>query len=50
MDTLGRALIGRLRLAAKEAGIPLWLNTPLHSLITDDTVPWSAFRPSAPAR
>src|SRR6202012_4525192 len=37
MDTLGRALIGRLRLAAKEAGIPLWLNTPLQSLITNDT-------------
>jgi 3-oxosteroid 1-dehydrogenase len=37
MDTLGRALIGRLRLAVKEAGIPLWLNTPLRSLITDDT-------------
>ena len=36
MDTLGRALIGRLRLAAKEAGIPLWLNTPLQSLITDE--------------
>src|SRR3984885_9076621 len=35
MDTLGRALIGRLRLAAKEAGIPLWLNTPLQSLVTD---------------
>ena len=37
MDTLGRALIGRLRLAVKEAGIPLWLNTPLRSLITDDS-------------
>jgi 3-oxosteroid 1-dehydrogenase len=37
MDTLGRALIGRLRLAAKEAGIPLWLNTPLQSLITDQS-------------
>jgi 3-oxosteroid 1-dehydrogenase len=35
MDTLGRALIGRLRLAAKDAGIPLWLDTPLRSLITD---------------
>jgi 3-oxosteroid 1-dehydrogenase len=34
MDTLGRALIGRLRLAVKEAGIPVWLNTPLQSLIT----------------
>jgi 3-oxosteroid 1-dehydrogenase len=37
MDTLGRALIGRLRLAAKLAGIPLWLDTPLQSLITDDS-------------
>jgi 3-oxosteroid 1-dehydrogenase len=37
MDTLGRALIGRLRLAVKDAGIPLWLNTPLQSLITDDS-------------
>jgi 3-oxosteroid 1-dehydrogenase len=35
MDTLGRALIGRLRLATKDAGIPLWLNTPLQSLVTD---------------
>jgi 3-oxosteroid 1-dehydrogenase len=37
MDTLGRALIGRLRLAVKDAGIPLWLNTPLLSLITNDS-------------
>jgi 3-oxosteroid 1-dehydrogenase len=37
MDTLGRALIGRLRLAVKDAGIPLWLSTPLQSLITDDS-------------
>ena len=37
MDTLGRALIGRLRLATKDAGIPLWLNTPLQSLITDES-------------
>jgi 3-oxosteroid 1-dehydrogenase len=37
MDTLGRALIGRLRLAAKDAGIPLWLNTPLQSLVTDES-------------
>jgi 3-oxosteroid 1-dehydrogenase len=36
MDTLGRALIGRLRLAVKEAGIPLQLNTSLQCLITDD--------------
>ena len=37
MDTLGRALIGRLRLAVKDAGIPLWLSSPLQSLITDDS-------------
>jgi 3-oxosteroid 1-dehydrogenase len=37
MDTLGRALIGRLRLATKDAGIPLWLNTPLQSLVTDES-------------
>jgi len=37
MDTLGRALTGRLRLAVKDAGIPLWLNTPLQSLITDES-------------
>ena len=37
MDTLGRALIGRLRLATKDAGIPLWLDTPLRSLITDES-------------
>ncbi|RMI27998.1 FAD-binding protein [Nocardia stercoris] len=36
MDTLGRALIARLRLAARDAGIPLWLNTPMRSLITDE--------------
>ncbi|MDJ0394869.1 FAD-binding protein [Rhodococcus sp. G-MC3] len=37
MDTLGQALIGRLRLAVKDADVPLWLNTPLQSLITDDS-------------
>lgn len=37
MDTLGQALIGRLRLAVKDANVPLWLNTPLQSLITDDS-------------
>lgn len=35
MDTLGRALIARLRLALRDADVPLWLNTPLRSLITD---------------
>ncbi|MGW6118556.1 FAD-binding protein [Nocardia sp. NPDC055165] len=37
MDTLGRALIARLRLAVRDAGVQLWLDTPLRSLITDDT-------------
>ncbi|MGW0179116.1 FAD-dependent oxidoreductase [Nocardia sp. NPDC003345] len=37
MDTLGRALIARLRLALRDARVPLWLNTPMRSLITDDT-------------
>ncbi|MFF5032906.1 FAD-binding protein [Nocardia salmonicida] len=37
MDTLGRALIARLRLAVRDAGVPLWLDTPLRSLITDNT-------------
>ncbi len=36
METLGQALIGRLRLAIKQAGVPLWLNTAMESLITDD--------------
>ncbi|MFJ2839270.1 FAD-binding protein [Nocardia sp. NPDC087230] len=37
MDTLGRALIARLRLALRDAGVPLWLSTPLRSLITDES-------------
>ncbi|MGW5575087.1 FAD-binding protein [Nocardia thailandica] len=36
MDTLGRALIARLRLALRDADVPLWLNTPMRSLVTDD--------------
>jgi 3-oxosteroid 1-dehydrogenase len=36
METLGQALIGRLRLALKDAGVPLWLSTPMQSLVTDD--------------
>lgn len=36
MDTLGRALVARLRLAVKDTGTPLLLDTPLQSLITDD--------------
>ena len=34
--TMGRALIVRFRLALKDAGIPIWLNTPLKSLITEN--------------
>lgn len=36
MDTLGRGLIGRLRMAVKDAKVPLWLDTPLQELITDE--------------
>ena len=34
--TSGKALVIRLRKATKEAGVPLWLSTPLKSLITDN--------------
>jgi 3-oxosteroid 1-dehydrogenase len=33
--TSGAALITRLRLALREAGVPLWLETPMRELITD---------------
>lgn len=36
MDTLGRALIARLRLALTDADVPLWLGAPMRSLITDE--------------
>lgn len=32
---IGQSLAARLRLAMKERGIPLWLDTPLHELVTD---------------
>jgi succinate dehydrogenase/fumarate reductase flavoprotein subunit len=32
----GSALATRLRLSVRDAGIPLWLETPLRSLVTDD--------------
>jgi succinate dehydrogenase/fumarate reductase flavoprotein subunit len=32
----GQALITRLRVAVREKGIPLWRETPMRSLITDD--------------
>ncbi|AZG45976.1 FAD-binding protein [Gordonia insulae] len=37
MDTLGRALIARLRLALSDAGVPLLLETPMQSLVTDQS-------------
>ncbi|UEA60261.1 FAD-dependent oxidoreductase [Gordonia otitidis] len=37
MDTLGRALIARLRLALSDSDVPLLLDTPLQSLVTDDS-------------
>lgn len=36
MQTLGQALVGRMRLALKEAGVPLWLSSPMQEIITDD--------------
>lgn len=37
METLGQALVGRLRLTLQEAGVPLWLNSPLKGLVTDES-------------
>ncbi|MFW6070740.1 MAG: FAD-binding protein, partial [bacterium] len=34
--TLGQALAARLRYSLQEAGIPLWLNTPLTELVFED--------------
>ncbi|MEO5662795.1 MAG: FAD-binding protein [Nocardioides sp.] len=36
MSTGGRALVARLRMALKDAGIPLWLETPMTSLVVED--------------
>jgi len=36
METLGQALVGRLRLALKEANVPLWLSSPMREIITDE--------------
>lgn len=36
MAALGSAGVGRYRLALKEAGVPLWLNSPLTSLVVED--------------
>jgi 3-oxosteroid 1-dehydrogenase len=37
MVSSGAAGVVRLRLAVRDAGIPLWLDTPLRSLVVDDT-------------
>lgn len=36
MATGGRSLVARLRLAMKEGGVPLWLQTSMTELITDE--------------
>ncbi|WP_300681837.1 FAD-binding protein [Nocardioides sp.] len=36
MATGGRALVARLRMALKDAGIPLWLQTPMTALVVED--------------
>jgi succinate dehydrogenase/fumarate reductase flavoprotein subunit len=35
MAAIGQSLAARMRLALKQQGIPLWLNTPMTELITD---------------
>ncbi|NDJ36941.1 MAG: FAD-binding protein [Chloroflexi bacterium] len=34
--TLGNALIARLRASLQDAGVPVWLNTPLKELVVED--------------
>jgi len=36
MATGGRALVARLRMALKDAGVPLWLRTPMTALVVED--------------
>lgn len=36
MSTGGRALVARMRMALKDAGVPLWLRTPMTDLVVDD--------------
>jgi len=36
MATGGRALVARLRMALKDAAIPLWLRTPMTALVVED--------------
>ncbi|MEV0783854.1 FAD-binding protein [Streptomyces sp. NPDC050423] len=35
MATGGRALVARMRMALKEAGVPVWLRSPMTGLVTD---------------
>ncbi|BDB45046.1 hypothetical protein IWGMT90018_54920 [Mycobacterium kiyosense] len=35
MAAIGQSLAARLRLAMKDRGIPLWLDTPMLELLTD---------------
>ncbi|SEG93474.1 3-oxosteroid 1-dehydrogenase [Thermomonospora echinospora] len=37
MATGGRALVARLRMALKDAGVPLWVKTPMTDLVTDES-------------
>lgn len=37
MATGGRALVARMRMALKEAGVPVWLRSPMTELVTDTT-------------
>ncbi|MGW0247339.1 3-oxosteroid 1-dehydrogenase [Nocardia goodfellowii] len=48
--SLGKALVARLWLALRDAGVPVWLNTPLSELITADgaVVGVRALRDGAP--
>jgi 3-oxosteroid 1-dehydrogenase len=53
MSTGGRALVARMRMVLKDAGIPLWLRTPMTELVTDAdgrTVGIVAERDGAPVR
>ncbi|MEU5853007.1 FAD-binding protein [Saccharopolyspora shandongensis] len=36
MSTGGRALVARMRMALKDAGIPLWLRSPMTDLVVED--------------
>ncbi|NKY33171.1 FAD-dependent oxidoreductase [Nocardia speluncae] len=38
MATTGRALVSRLRMALEDAGVPLWLNSPMIELLAENGV------------